>query len=43
MSVRPLSHNAWIHGGKEGSQSGLVVEELERVEGLEAAVDGTQG
>lgn len=41
MSVRPLSTNAWVHGGQEEVERGLVREVLEEVEGLQAAVDGS--
>lgn len=39
MSVRPLSRNAWVHGGLDAGQSGLLVEQIGSVEGLQAAVD----
>lgn len=39
MSVRPLSRDAWVHGGQEAGRSGLLVEDLAKVEGLQAAVD----
>jgi hypothetical protein len=34
MSVRPLSKNAWVEGGKDESERGLLVEVLDQVEGL---------
>ncbi|KAK4692049.1 phosphomevalonate kinase, partial [Phenoliferia sp. Uapishka_3] len=39
MSVRPLSRDAWVHGGQEEGKSGLLLERLELVDGLKAAVD----
>jgi len=38
MSVRPLSRNAWVRGGKEEDERGLRRVRLEEVEGLEGAV-----
>ncbi|KAI5480837.1 phosphomevalonate kinase [Pseudohyphozyma bogoriensis] len=42
MSVRPLSKNAWARGGREEDERGVLREELDKVEGLRAAVEGTQ-
>ncbi|KAM0791707.1 hypothetical protein ACM66B_003978 [Microbotryomycetes sp. NB124-2] len=40
MSVRPLSRNAWIKGGVNSVESGLLQEELESVQGLRKVVAG---
>lgn len=39
MSVRPLSRNAWVQGGKETSEEGLLlIEKVDDVEGLAAVL-----
>lgn len=40
MSVRPLSRQAWVQGGRKMTETGLLREELEAVEGLRRAVGG---
>ena len=40
MSVRPLSRKAWVVGGREEGEKGLLREVLEEVEGLAEAVRG---
>lgn len=40
MSVRPLSKSAWVVGGVEEGETGMLRERLEDVDGLREAVAG---